>query len=469
MRPLLRPVLLITVAAVLAVAVTLGATGLLGGTSAAPDTAAGTSAARDTAGGTPADRDTAAPARVAGRAAPAAPALDPAAVAGVDPSDLVGTLQARLRHVPGDHRAWSTLALAYVEQARITADPTFYAKADRALARAAALAPTDSVLLTARATLAAARHEFTTALRSSTAALRVNPYSGPAEAIRSDALTELGRYPAARRAAHRADDLDPGPSTFARLSYQAELRGDLTAATRLMRLSQQAAGTSASSYAFATFHLGELARAAGRPGPAAHHYRNALHADPAYLPALAGQARLAVARGDLATAERAYLRVVRGLPLIEYVVELGELYDATGRPGQARQQYAVATASARLAAANGVAGDLETALFQADHGRPAVALSAARSEWQGRQSIHTADALGWALHAAGRDRAALRFARLATRLGTRDARLVFHLGAIEAALGVPSAGAHLRDARALDAGVSPWREAAIAALLGGAR
>jgi hypothetical protein len=54
-------------------------------------------------------------------------------------------------------------------------------------------------------------------------------------------------------------------------------------------------------------------------------------------------------------------------------------------------------------------------------------------------------------------------------LGTRDARLVFHLGAIEAALRLPSADSHLRDGRRLDAGVSPWREAAISALLGGAR
>ena len=54
--------------------------------------------------------------------------------------------------------------MAYVEQARITADPTYYAKADQALARAAALAPHDSVMLTARATLAAARHDFTAAL-----------------------------------------------------------------------------------------------------------------------------------------------------------------------------------------------------------------------------------------------------------------------------------------------------------------
>ena len=452
MRPLLRPVLLVTAALVLAAAVTLGATGLLGGS--------------PTAGNNDGDLATAAAARTAGRATPA---LDPAAAAGVSPDTLVGTLQARLRRTPKDHRAWSTLSMAYVEQARITADPTYYTKADQALARAAALAPDDSVMLTARATLAAARHDFTAALHATGAALRINPYSAAAEAIRSDALTELGRYPEALWAAHRADDLDPGPSTFARLSYQAELRGDLPGATRLMRLSQQAAGTSASSYAFATFHLGELARAAGRTGLAAHHYRNALDAEPTYLPALAGQARLAVARGDLATAERDYLRVVQGLPLTEYVVELGELYEATGRPGLAAQQYAVATASAKLAAANGVATDLETALFQADHGSPAVALAAARAEWDRRHSIHTADALGWALHASGRDRAALRHARQATRLGTRDARLVFHLGAIEAALRLPSAGAHLREARRLDAGVSPWREAAIGALLGGAR
>ncbi len=79
-----------------------------------------------------------------------------------------------------------------------------------------------------------------------------------------------------------------------------------------MRLSQEAAGTSASSYAFATFHLGELARAAGDPKLAGHHYRNALDAQPTYLPALAGEARLAVARGDLRPPRRTTCRWCRG-------------------------------------------------------------------------------------------------------------------------------------------------------------
>ncbi len=296
-------------------------------------------------------------------------------------------------------------------------------------------------MLTARASLEAARHDFHRALRDADAAIEVNPYSAPAWAIRSDALTELGRYAEARRAATRADDLEPGPSTFARLSYQAELRGDLREATRLMRLSLDASTSSAASYAFASFHLGELARTAGDLRAAKRHYDAALGADPTYAPAIAGRARIAAARGNIAGAVRDYREVVSRLPLTEYVVELADLYLATGQPDLAEEQIAVAEASAQLQKANGVGTDLETALLEADHGSPAAALEAAESEWAVRHTVHTADAMAWALHASGRDREALGYARQATALGTRDARLLFHRGAIEAALDMTDAGA----------------------------
>jgi tetratricopeptide (TPR) repeat protein len=383
-------------------------------------------------------------------------------------TDLIAPLQSRLEALPRDHRGWSTLALAYVEQARVSADPSFYRKAGQALRRAAALAPADPVVLTARAALAAARHRFGEALDAATAAVAANPYLAEAHTLRSDALTELGRYRAARRAAHRADDLDPGPATFARLSYAAELRGRLAGATRLMRLARDAADPGAPSYAFASFHLGELARAAGNRGAAARHFAGALAADPGYLPARAGQARLAVAAGDLASAERAYREVVARLPVTEYVVELAELYLATGRARLAREQLAVAAAGNMLAAANGVRTDLETALFEADHGSPARALAAARAEWAARRSVHAADALGWALHAAGRDAQALRYVRAATRLGTLDPRLLFHRGAVEAALGRDGdAREHLRRAIELDGGAAPLRERQASELLAG--
>jgi tetratricopeptide (TPR) repeat protein len=389
-----------------------------------------------------------------------------------DPAALVADLQQRLRAHPRDAQGWAGLGLAYVEQARITADPTYYPRAERALARAARLAPGAAPTLTGQATLAAARHDFGRALHLADEAVAADPYAAQAHAVRSDALTELGRYAEARMAADRVNNLRPGSSTFARLSYAAELRGDLTRAVRFMSDAQRTA-TSASSYAFAAFHLGELACASGKPEVAARHYSAALAADPTYASALVGRARLAVARDDRRAAERDYQQVVSRLPLTEYVVELGELYAATGRPELAEQQWAIARASAQLARANGVVTDLETALFEADHGSPAAALTAAKAEWQRRHSIHAADALGWALHAGGHDREALHYARLATRLGTRDARLVFHRGAIEVALGRGQAArTHLNDAMRLDDGTSPWREQhahRLLAGLGGAR
>ena len=149
MRPLLRPVLLVVGTMTLAVALTIAATGLLGGTDARTPTSPSS----------------------AGRAGPAG--VDPAALR--DRDNLIGTLQARLRSTPKDQRSWSTLALAYVEQARVTADPTYYGKAGAALARARALAPHDSVMYAATATLEAARHDFTPALRDSGRALAGQP------------------------------------------------------------------------------------------------------------------------------------------------------------------------------------------------------------------------------------------------------------------------------------------------------
>ena len=209
-----------------------------------------------------------------------------------------------------------------------------------------------------------------------------------------------------------------------------------------MRLSMEAAGTSASSYAFAAFHLGELSRAQGRPGRSGRT-TTATRWTPTRPTCrrwpVGPASRLPVATSPPPSATTP--RVVQRLPLTEYVVELGELYDATGRPQQAAQQYAVATATARLLAANGVVhrpGDRRVP------GRPRVRQPTRwqrpAASWAARQSIHTADALGWALHAAGRDRQALRYVRLATRLGTQDARLLFHRGAVESALGLPGGG-----------------------------
>jgi tetratricopeptide (TPR) repeat protein len=395
-----------------------------------------------------------------------------AAMHGSSLTDVISGLQQHLRQLPGDAPSWATLALAYVEQARVTGDPTLYRQASQAVDRSLEEQPEDNAgALAAKAALSAAEHHFGTALADATQALAIDPYQPGALVVRVDALTELGRYGAQLRALRAADVRQPGEPVTTRYSYAFELRGRLARATSLL------AGVSTSSApadrAFALTQLADLERRMGRLDQAAAHLHDALRSSPDYVPALAGRARLAVARGRLQTAVTRWQQVVARLPLPEYLVELGELQLRLGHPKQARRQLAVVSTTTQLLSANGVNTDLESALFEADHGSAAAALTDARAEWGRRHSIHVADVLGWALHQLGRDHEALRYARLATRLGTPEARLWLHRGQIEAALGlVAQARAHLRRGLATDPGFSPWqvdRATAVLRHLGSAR
>jgi len=127
---------------------------------------------------------------------------------------------------------------------------------------------------------------------------------------------------------------------------------------------------------------------------------------------------------------------VNRIPLPQYVSMLGDLYAATGHERAARRQYALIDVIQRLLVANGVKTDLETALFDVDHGiRLHASLALARLAQRERPSIDGDDVLAWALERNGRCGEALSYSRLALHLGTRDALKMFHRGMIERCLG----------------------------------
>ncbi|MEU1700007.1 hypothetical protein [Streptomyces pseudogriseolus] len=370
----------------------------------------------------------------------------------------IRSLQAHVRAQPRDFGAWAALGLAQVERARTDGDPSRYARAERALARSLALRPGNDQALAGQAALAAARHDFAAALDHADRALERNPYSERALCSRIDALVELGRYEEAGRAATVADRRRPGVPVFTRYAYVRELRGDVPAARRVLhRALDSAAGPA--DVAYVATALGNLERGQGRYGIALRHYARALAADDAYLPALEGRARAQAADGDRAGAITTLEQVVARSPLPGPLVALGELYedrDAPGDRAKAREQYALVDAWTALARAGGVDVDLDTALAAADHGDTAEALRAARAEWNRRRTVHTADALAWALHRAGRSAEALPYARRATATGYRDAAFLHHRGMIEKATGHDHAArASLTAALELNPGFSP--------------
>jgi tetratricopeptide (TPR) repeat protein len=229
-----------------------------------------------------------------------------------------------------------------------------------------------------------------------------------------------------------------------------------------------AAASSPGDVAYVATQLGRLAWNRGDYPAALHHYARALAADDTYLPALEGRARARAASGDEGGAVADLEAVVARAPLPGPLVALGELYEARGDTAGAHAQYALVDAWTALARAGGVDADLDTALAAADHGDRAAALRAARAEWDRRRTVHTADALAWALHVNGRDAEALPYARRAAAPGYRDAAFLHHLGVIERAVGHDRlARRHLRAALDLNPGFSPLGAREARALLDG--
>jgi tetratricopeptide (TPR) repeat protein len=371
-------------------------------------------------------------------------------------TDEVSRLQQRLREVPGDWQSWGGLGLDYVQRARTTLDPTYYPKAQQAIDRSLALNDTDNVIgYAAAAALAAARHDFGAARSWAQRGLIVDPQSGVLYGALADAQTQLGDYAAAARASAKMENLDPGTSAEARLSYVAELRGDIATATSLMRTARDDAGSSA-DVAFTRFYLGDLAWGSGNPRSALADYVAGAQADPSYAPLIEGRARAEAALGQTTAALRDYAHVTSIVPAPTYLVEYGELLQATGDPAGAQQQYALVRTEERLFRANGVALDSDATLFEADHGSPSAAVALGRQAIVTRPFLDSYDAYGWALHRAGNDKAALTMVDRALATGVRNALFRYHRGAIEMSLHKVKAGhADLRTALQINPAFSP--------------
>jgi tetratricopeptide (TPR) repeat protein len=380
---------------------------------------------------------------------PESPAPTPAAA----PADLlkqrIATTQDRLRRVPGDWTAWAGLGLAYLEESRVTGDPTLYPKAEQAVAKSLELRPTgNDGALAARGAIANARHDFPAARLDALAALTGNPYSADAYGVLVDAETQLGHAPEATDAVQHLLDLRPGLSAYARASYDLEQRGLVGPATELMTDALRSA-VDGHDIAFCRVQLGDLAFGSGDLTAAGVHYAAGLAADPNSVALLRSQARLDAALGHTDAALHGYDLVTRRAPSASYLLEYADLLRAAGQTARARTETELAAAAHQLFTANGGIDDLAGAQIAIALGRPDDAVRAASAEWQRRQHADVADALAWALHLAGDDRSALSYAEKAVATGARSAAYAYHLGMIQYALG-DRAGAVSALGRALE-------------------
>jgi len=325
------------------------------------------------------------------------------------------------------------LGEAYLQKARETGDPGYYPKAEALFGQALAADPEHADALVGLGTLALARHQFSEALDWGQQALAINPHHAATYGVIGDAEIELGRYDDAVRTVQAMVDLRPDLGSYARVSYLRELMGDRAGAIVAM----EQAGVAGSGYpenvAWAHVQLGNLRFDGGDLAGAKHDFDAAAAAAAGYAPAMAGQARVAAARGDLDRAAALYKTAVQQIPLPEFLVAYGDVLNAADKTRDAEAQFALVEAIQGINSANGVDTDLELALFVADHGDPAdlpQAVAQARAGVETRPSVVAWDVLAWTLFRSGDVEGAAAASQKALRLGTQNALMHFHAGMI---------------------------------------
>jgi tetratricopeptide (TPR) repeat protein len=361
--------------------------------------------------------------------------------------------QAAAEKHPARLDLWVLIGHSWMQKARADADPGAILHAEAAAALVLATAPDHAQARHLYAMVLVDDHRFTEARDLSRAVLANAPDAVLAWGTLSDALLELGDFAGAVDAAQAMVDLKPGLPSYARAAWLRWVGGDIEGARTSYRLafSAGAGARDREPTSWVLVEAAETFRLAGDLDGADAGYDLALAHVPGYPPALAGKARVMLARGD---AEAAVPLLERSLAARRSVDTAALLAAAQALAGD----FAGAQAARARAVAIGERGDaLGLSRFYSDRGEAtAEALRLAEAEARTRGGVATQDALAWALYRAGRFAQARAASDEAIAHGTRDPRLLYHAGAIRVAQGEVAAGrALVEEALELAPGFDP--------------
>ena len=136
------------------------------------------------------------------------------------------------------------------------------------------------------------RHDFEAARQIAERAAALDKYSAEARGILADALIDLGLHDAAVPVLDEMVHLKPNLSSYSRISYMRQLKGDTEGALEAMQMAIQAGAPNAENTAWCIVQLGHLYLGSGRPAEARMAYQAALKRFPNYVHARAGMMAL---------------------------------------------------------------------------------------------------------------------------------------------------------------------------------
>jgi tetratricopeptide (TPR) repeat protein len=366
----------------------------------------------------------------------------------------IGDLERQINAVPTSS-SLDLLARMQLSRGRITGDADSYAKAQIAVGRSLTIAPRNVEGRSLDTEIRYTNHDFSGARARSAAIVKDAPKEIGALAVRGDAERELGDYPAARATLRELQKVAPASaSVIVRQARMEFLSGNPAKATVLAERAEavaQKSGLLGATLSFYPSFRGQLAFDQGDYRAAVNHFKRALTISEGDRVATLGLGRALAASGKTNDAINLVRALTDRFPDPVAVGVLGDLLAKTGDAKGANDSYALVEAVADLATANKQIYNRELALFYANHDRKLKeSLRLAKAEIVDRKDIYGYDALAWSEYKTGHLDEAQMAITDALRLGTLDARLLFHAGMIASARrDIKAAQTHLKSALAI--------------------
>ncbi len=339
---------------------------------------------------------------------------------------------------PENMKAKLQLALAYIQESRISGEHAYYDKtALQLLNEVLKNDPTNVDALCSKATVLLSQHHFADALPFAESAVKINPYSAAVYGIMTDAYVELGKYDDAIRMADKMVSVRPDLRSYSRVSYLREIFGNYPGAIEAMKLAVSAGYPGLEQTAWTQTYLGHLYEMTGDLQNAQMNYSIALSERPNYAFALAGLGRLEKAKGNYSAAINYFEKAKIQLKDFSFDEELTELYRISNYQYKAMDHaYETITdlssMNDKTGNSHGHYADRELAYAYLNAYKYDLALTHALIEYNRRpDNIDVNQTLAWVHYKRGEYKDASNYISVAMRTGSKNPVLLYEAGLIK--------------------------------------
>jgi tetratricopeptide (TPR) repeat protein len=211
--------------------------------------------------------------------------------------NAVATLLDKIKVNPNDNKAKLQLAMAYIQEGRVTGDHDYYDEASvKLLNQVLSAEPKNFDAMCCKATVLLSQHHFQDGLKIAQEAVKINPSNAFVYGILCDANVELGNYDEAVKMADKMSATRPDLRSYTRVSYLREIFGDNKGAIDAMRMALESGYPALEQTEWTRCQLGHLYENNGDTLNAAFQYKKSLSIRENYPYALMGIGRLEKAK-----------------------------------------------------------------------------------------------------------------------------------------------------------------------------